>query len=202
MSPTVSLDLASQDATSGAAPSHVSSMGSGGDDRPSENICLDFGRIDDKTSNVQGKSSGDDRPSENISLNFGRIDDKTSHVQDTGTDGGDRPTEGIGFSFAKPPEPKPAMASSPESGGADDFVFHPGAADEGELSGLLDFSGIGDDAGAEDEEFLAFSGAAAPQTEGGGATLPAFEAAYADPNGDRIEDIVTAPRPVEDDFIA
>ena len=199
MSPTASLDLASQDATSGAAPSHVSSLGSGGDDRPSENISLDFGRIDDKTSGVQGTSSGDDRPSENISLNFGRIDDKTSNVQDSGTDGGDRPTEGIGLSFTKP---EPAMVSSPESGRADDFVLHPGAAGEDEASGLLDFSGISDDALAEGEESLAFDSAPAPQPGGDGATLSAFEAAHADPTGDRIEDIVTAPRPVDDDFIA
>ncbi|GLK73219.1 hypothetical protein KHC23_04170 [Ancylobacter dichloromethanicus] len=176
MSPTSSLDRAGQDATSGAAPSDGASMGSGGDDRPSENISIDFSRIDDKSSGVQDTGNG--------------------------TDGGDRPTEEIGFSFTKPPEPKPAMASSPESGGADDFVLHPGAAGGEESSGLLDFSGIGDDARGEGEDFLTFDAPAGAPPEGDSATLSAFEAAHADPTGDRIEDVVAAPRPVADDFIA
>lgn len=173
MNPTASLDRAGQDATSGAAPSGAGSMGSGGDDRPTENISLDFGRIDDKTSNAQGQGSGgDDRPSENISLNFGRIDDKTSDAQGHG------------------------------SGAADDFVLEPGTASAEGSSGLLDFSAIGDDAGAEDEELLAFDPPAVSPPEGDTPALSTFESAYADPTGDRFEDIVTAPRPVADDFIA
>lgn len=176
MIPTAGLVLADQDATSGVAPSSATSTGSGGDDRPSENISIDFSRIDDKSSGVQDTGNG--------------------------TDGGDRPTEEIGFSFTKPPEPKPAMASSPESGGADDFMLQSDAAGEDALSGLLDFSGVGDDARGEGEEFLTFDAPAGAPPEGDSAALSAFEAAHADPTGDRIEDIVAAPRPVADDFIA
>ena len=201
MSPTDRLALAGQDAASGAAPSSVT-MGSGGDDRPSENISISFGRIDDTSSDTQGNGSGDDRPSENISIDFSRIDDKTSDMQATGSGGDDRPTEEIGFNFSEPHEPKPRVASSPASGGADDFVLEPGTAGAEETSGLLDFSGIGDDARAEGEEFLTFDAPAVAPPEDNSATLSVFEAAHADPNGDRIEDIVAAPRPVADDFIA
>lgn len=178
MSPTASFERAGQDAisgaaTSGAAPSGGASMGSGGDDRPSENISLNFGRIDDKTGAAQGQGSGgDDRPSENISLNFGRIDDKTSAAQGQG------------------------------SSGADDFVLEPGTAGAEGSSGLLDFSNIDDRGLAEAEEPLAFDSASELRPGGDSTALPTFEAAYADPTGDRVEDIVTAPQPVADDFIA
>ncbi|MDQ0347622.1 hypothetical protein [Ancylobacter vacuolatus] len=201
MSPTDRLDVAGQDAASGAAPSSVTSMGSGGDDRPSENISLNFGRIDDKPSDTQGNGSGDDRPSENISLNFGRIDDKSSGAAGVDNDG-NRPSEELSLSFTKLAESKSAVASSPASGGADDFVLEPGAAGAEESSGLLDFSGIGGDARAEGEEFFTFDAPAVPPPEGDSNALSAFEAAHADPTGDRIEDIVAAPRPAADDFIA
>ena len=241
MSPTSSLDRAGQDATSGATPSGGASMGSGGDDRPSENISIDFGRIDDKASGVQdgvqdtgnggdrpteeigfsftkppeptpavasspasGAASLDndgDRPSENISLSFNRIDNQASDAQGHGSGGDDRPSENISLSFNRIDD-KTSDAQVHGSGGADDFVLEPGTAGAEGSSGLLDFSGIDDKGLAEAEEPLAFDSASAPQPGGDSATLSAFEAAHADPTGDRIEDIVAAPRPVADDFIA
>lgn len=230
MSPTSSLDHAGQDATSGAAPSNVTSMGSGGDDRPSENISIDFSRIDDKTSGVQDTGNGGDRPTENISLDFSkiedmssdtlgngnddgnrpiedislsfnRIDDQASDAQGHGSGGDDRPSENISLNFGRIDD-KTSDAQVHGSGGADDFVLEPGTAGAEGSSGPLDFSGIGDKGLAEAEESLAFDSASAPQPEGDSATLSAFEAAHADPTGDRIEDIVAAPRPVAEDFIA
>ncbi|SCW56202.1 hypothetical protein [Ancylobacter rudongensis] len=238
MSTTASLDLAGQDATSGAAPSSVTSMGSGVDDRPTENISIDFGKIEGTSSDTLG-SGTDDRPTENISLDFSKIEDMSSDTLGSGNDDGSRPIEDISISFNKLPERwssdasssegggtagldddgnRPiedisisfnklpewwsSDASSPEGGGADDFVLQSDAAGEDASSGLLDFSGVGDDARAEGEEFLTFDAPAGAPPEGDSATLSAFEAAHADPTGDRIEDVVAAPRPVADDFIA
>ncbi len=207
MSPTASRERAGQDAafgaaTSGAAPSGGASMGSGGDDRPTENISIDFGRIDDKTSGAQGQSSGgDDRPSENISIDFGRIDDKTSGAQGQSSGGDDRPTENISLNFGRIDD-KTSDAQGQGSGDSDDFVLEPGTAGAEGSSGLLDFSNIDDRGLAEAEEFLVFDSASEPRSGGDSTALSTCEAAYADPTGDRIEDIVTAPRPVADDFIA
>lgn len=208
MSPTSSLDRAGQDATSGATPSGGASMGSGGDDRPSENISIDFGRIDDKTSGVQDTGNGGDRPTEEIGFSFTKPPEPTPAVASSpssgaaGLDGGDdRPSENISLSFNRIDD-KASDAQVHGSGGADDFVLEPGTAGAEGSSGLLDFAGIGDKGLAEAEESLAFDSASAPQPGGDSATLSAFEAAHADPTGDRIEDIVAAPRPVADDFIA
>ena len=209
MSPTSSLDRAGQDATSGATPSGGASMGSGGDDRPSENISIDFGRIDDKTSGVQDTGNGGDRPTEEIGFSFTKPPEPTPAVASSpasgaaglGSGGDDRPSENISLNFGRIDD-KTSDAQVHGSGGADDFVLEPGTAGAEGSSGLLDFSGIDDKGLAEAEESLAFDSASAPQPGGDSATLSAFEAAHADPTGDRIEDIVAAPRPVADDFIA
>lgn len=202
MSPTASLDRAGQDATSGVRPSGGASMGSGSDDRPTDNISIDFGRIDDKTSGAQGQGSGgDDRPSENISIDFGRIDDKTISAQGQGSGGDDRPSENISLNFGRIDD-KTSDAQGQGSSGADDFVLEPGTAGAEGSSGLLDFSNIDDRGLAEAEESLAVDSASELPSGGDSATVSTFEAAYADPTGDRIEDIVTAPRPLADDFIA
>ena len=228
MSPTASLERAGQDAASGAAPSGGASMGSGGDDRPTENISIDFGKIEGTSSGTLGSggddrptenisidfgkiegtsggtlgSGGDDRPTENISIDFGKIEGTSSDMLGNGNDGGNRPIDDISISFNKLPEWQSSATSSPEGGGADDFVLQSDAVGKDASSGLLDFSGVGDGARAEDEEFLTFDASAVAPPEGDSATLSAFEAAHADPTGDRIEDIVIAPRPVADDFIA
>ncbi|WP_018389253.1 hypothetical protein [Ancylobacter sp. FA202] len=72
MSPTPGPDLPdAARSLSEAAPSSVARAGTGsGDDRPSEEISLSFGRIDDPATSAAGTGSGDDRPGEELSLSF------------------------------------------------------------------------------------------------------------------------------------